>query len=230
LYEPKKSIVLSLVRWRPTWAPAIGAKRSSRPICAPESRPKRSLADWPKLPWPSGRVKRCVTRKASACFGSRSVVGRLTSVKSGWTGSGDMSSSSFASPAGATVEADAAGAVDGGAARTAATNECAESSGASPEDGEEDGGGAAGVANAGATARQPTTRATNARDTTSVVWSLTSELLSGVNTRGPRQSFLAPSSIQRRMTRIWPAVRYGGPFLGIRLPTMPGAPSSFLIR
>src|SRR5688572_6810446 len=101
LYCPKNSIVLLLVRWMPIWPPRINPKRYSRPICAPESRPKRSLARSPKSPAPSGRPNRCVTRNALLNRGTRSVVGRLTMVKSGWLRFGSRSGSSSGAGAGA---------------------------------------------------------------------------------------------------------------------------------
>src|SRR4051812_16858254 len=58
-------------------------KRYSRPMTAPLSRLKKSSARLPKSPWPSDRVKRCVTRNELLNRGSRSVVGSVTMVKSG---------------------------------------------------------------------------------------------------------------------------------------------------
>src|SRR5882672_581418 len=85
----------------PICPPGTIPNRYSRPITAPASMPNRSLARSPKSPSPSGRVKRCVTRKALLYFGSRSAVGRLINVKSG-------SSSLSASSSGACAkEADA---------------------------------------------------------------------------------------------------------------------------
>src|SRR5215204_2099352 len=101
LYCPKNSIVLLLVLWMPTCPPRINPKRYSRPICAPESRPNRSLARSPKSPAPSGRPNRCVTRKALLNRGTRRVVGRLTMVKSGWLRLGSRSGSSSGAGAGA---------------------------------------------------------------------------------------------------------------------------------
>src|SRR5688572_2115599 len=76
-------MVLLLVRWMPACSPRMRPNRYSRPICAPESRPKRSPARSPKSPAPRGRPKRCVTRKALLNRGSRSVVGSVTMLKSG---------------------------------------------------------------------------------------------------------------------------------------------------
>src|ERR1051325_5205515 len=77
----------------PPCRPRINPKRYSRPICALESKLKKSAARSPKLPEPSGRPKRCVTRNAPLNRGSRSVVGSAEIVKSGcnasrfWSGS-----------------------------------------------------------------------------------------------------------------------------------------------
>ena len=49
-------------------APDRGRSDSPNPICAPESKPKKSPASSPKSPWPSGRPKRCVSRNANLCL------------------------------------------------------------------------------------------------------------------------------------------------------------------
>jgi len=64
-----------------------------RPV-AVEDRPRvraEIRAAWPKLPRVSERPNRWLTRNALLCFGNRSVVGRLTTVKSGWTTLSDKS-------------------------------------------------------------------------------------------------------------------------------------------
>ena len=83
---------MSLVRFTPSCVPLRMPKRYSRPICPPPSVPKPSASRSPKLPSPSGRVKRCVTRNALANFGMRSVVGKPMSVKSGSLGTTARSS------------------------------------------------------------------------------------------------------------------------------------------
>src|SRR5262245_40967899 len=70
----------------PICVPDMMPNRYSRPICAPESKPKKSDARLPNDPWPSGRVKRWVTRNELRKRGIRSVVGRAMRVKSGWEG------------------------------------------------------------------------------------------------------------------------------------------------
>src|SRR5688500_1456777 len=100
-------MVLLLVRWRPACSPRIRPKRYSSPICAPESRPKRSPARSPKFPSPSGRPKRCVTRKALSYRGSRSVVGSVTTVKSGCARLRSRSGSSSCAEAGMAASANA---------------------------------------------------------------------------------------------------------------------------
>jgi hypothetical protein len=70
--------------------------RYSSPIAAPESMPNKSSVSSPKLPSPSGRVNRCVTRNALPNFGSLSDVGSATNVKSGSASLRAAGSSSWA--------------------------------------------------------------------------------------------------------------------------------------
>src|SRR5687768_11224070 len=60
---------------------------------APLSKPKKSEARSPKSPCPRARVKRCETRNPQRPAGSRSVVGRSISVKSGSDGTNGRSGS-----------------------------------------------------------------------------------------------------------------------------------------
>src|SRR5260221_5859314 len=68
---------------------------------APESKPKKLLSRSLKLPAPSDRVNRCVTRKAILCSGSLSVVGSAARLKSGCSGSSRLSGSEVCAGVGA---------------------------------------------------------------------------------------------------------------------------------
>src|SRR5262245_17669646 len=67
----------------PPWVPRKKPNRSSSPISALESSPKKSASRSSKSPWPRGRPNRCVTRKSNLYRGNRSVVGSDDRVKSG---------------------------------------------------------------------------------------------------------------------------------------------------
>jgi hypothetical protein len=81
---------LSLVRYNPPEAPHDRVAILEANLRAIVDSKKR-LCRLAKLPRVSERPNRWLTRKALLCFGNRSVVGRLTTVKSGWTTLSDKS-------------------------------------------------------------------------------------------------------------------------------------------